>query len=176
MDKQTLGELGIEAKVLVSEAVDLPRPSIQALMDAIQTQFRRPNRPVRMFYQKGDPLLFERLVPRSTASESEFVTPWEMVRQHTDLRLMGRSEVPLVDVFSAVLKCVSEGYSPTMFLAPDRDQFDQWFPQGRPDAAFQIPLLEDPDCPADSYILCGSSLGPMIGQIEFAVIVRMGDE
>lgn len=138
--------------------------------------FKGVNKPFRILYTKGEPLLVERLVPESSTKESDFLTPWEMVRQHADVEIREVGDAPLVTMCKAATSLAEKGYAATMIVANDRDAVDAWFgDNGKIDAVLRLPFLEDPDCPPHSIIFCGSKTGEMVQHIEYAVLCRTRD-
>lgn len=171
-------ELGIERRVVISESVELPRQSVQALVETIDSVFRASkNRPIRILYEKGEPLIVERLVPESALkTDNEFLTAWQMIRQHAVVEILEGLDSPMAVVCRAATSLAEKGYTAMMLVASNRGDVDEWFSLGKIDAVFRLPFVEDPDCPDRCLIFCGSQAGTMIGNIEYAVVCRMDTE
>jgi len=174
MDKNLREELGIERRITVSESVEVPRPSVQSLLEVIKQLFASPNKPIRFLYIKGEPLVVEKGVPESKLDEDNpFITAFQMVRQHAEVQIIEAEVKPLEQVCRAAIQLSEREYSPTMFVVSNREALDKWFTFGRAEHLFRIPVIEDPECPDDFLIMCGSQSGRMLSQIEYAVFCRM---
>ena len=174
MDELTKTELGIEQRVVAAEHIKLQRSTVLGLCEAIVQAYQGQNKPVRLFYAKGEDLLIERLVPESQVQgDGQFVTAYQMVRQHAEVQILENESSPVEQLCKAAMSLAERDYEATMFVAASRAAMDKWFSIGRADLIFRIPLVEDPDCPPNFLILCGSQSGRMMSQIEYAVFCRM---
>jgi hypothetical protein len=143
------------------------------LCEAIVGLFKRPDKPTRILYTKGEGLLVERTVPESKVPEdSPFVTPYQMVRQHAEVEII-ESGTPAEMLCRAATAMAARDYQATMFIARSRDVVDRWFTDGRVDVILRLPFFEDTDCPEGFLVLAGSQTGVMMAQIEYAVLCRM---
>jgi len=166
--------LSKESRVLVSERVAIPRPTIQGLFEAIRTAFSMDHGVSRLQYTKGEPLIVERIIPASSVpKDSSFVTPYQMVRQHAEIEILEPTETPIEAVCKAMDLLAEEGYSPTYLVTLQRREVRQWFQAGRIDLLLRLPFAEDGECPEGLLFVCGSQSGPLMGQIEYAVACRM---
>jgi hypothetical protein len=170
-------DLGIDRRVVVSEEIPLPRETVQGLCEVIRSAFKGPDKPVRILYTKGEALVVERTVTEKKAkAEDQFLTPWEMVRQHADVEIREVAEDPLRMMCQATTSLVDKGFVPTMLVASNRAEVDSWFGADvKLDAVLRLPFLEDADCPPHSILFCGSKTGEMVQHIEHAVLCRMRD-
>jgi hypothetical protein len=168
-------DLGIEKKVVATEVIKLPRTTVQGLCEAIQIAFQGNNKPSRILYTKGEGLIVERMIPQSEADEaSEFVTPWEMIRQHAEVEVQESQETALRAICVAASKLADQGFAASMLVTSSKDEVHSWFGNnGRVDKVLRIPIIEDPDCPEKCVVICGSNTGEMVQHIEYAVICRM---
>ena len=168
-------ELGIERRIVVSETHELTRQSVQGLCEAILGAYRASkNKPVRLFFEKGESLVVERLVPESEAQkDSAFLTPYQMVRQHADIEILEMEDSAVSSVCAAASLLAEKGFTATLLVAGTRKAVDAWFPHGKIDAILRLPFLEDPDCPDGVLVFCGSQAGNMLSQIEYAIVCRM---
>lgn len=170
-------ELGIERRIVVSESIELSRQSVQGLLEAITTAYRSAkSKPVRLFYEKGEKLVVERLMPESSLNkDNPFLTAYQMVRQHAEVEIIEKDLDAMATVCAAATALAEKDITATMLVSGTRDSVDKWFTYGKIDAIFRLPFLEDPDCPEGFLFFCGSQSGKMVGQIEYAVACRMED-
>ena len=166
--------LNQERKVLVSETLTIPRPTIQALLEVIKSAFRGEYGVSRLQYTKGEPLVVERVVPTSqTGADSPFITPYQMVRQHSEIEILEPLDTPIEAVCKAMELLAEEGHSPTYLVTLQRVAVRKWFRAGRIDHLLRLPFAEDEECPEGLLFICGSKSGPLMSQIEYAVACRM---
>jgi hypothetical protein len=173
MDKITREDLNLERRVAVSEAVPLDRPTVQALCETITQLFKDRNKPTRVLYTKGEGLLVEKTLPESQVpKDGEYVTPYQMVRQHADVEILESME-PALMLCRATMALADKGHVPTALVSRDREAVDKWFTGGKIDVILRLPFFEDLDCPDGYVVLAGSQTGGMLGQIEYAVMCKM---
>lgn len=167
-------------RVLRSEEIEIPGTTLSGLLTAVrQAVSSSPFKVERLLYSRGKPVItVERLVPEDLAPEpgdDEFLTPYQMVRQHSDIRAVDISNEGLATVARAVQLLTAENYRLTMFVCSNRDFVVRWLGDGlRPDHVWQVPLVEDPDVGFDGIIAVGSTRGNLVSDIEAAVICQIG--
>lgn len=166
-------------RVLRSEEIEIATTTLRGLLDAVRTAFNNPLRVERLNYTRGNPrLIVERLVPEGTEQNRDdpFLTPYQMVRQHADVRVVDLSDEGLTTLSRAVQLLSVENYRLTMFVCSNRDFVSRWLGHGlRPDQVWQVPLIEDPDIEFDGILAIGSTRGNLIRDIEAAVVCKIGD-
>lgn len=164
-------ELGLERRVPVSEKVEILRPTIGGLLDTLRSLFREDDKPFRILYTKGESLVVERLLPESKIpTDGPFVTPFQMIRQYAHVDVLEGGS-PYKTVFAAAKKLSDGGFEATMIVSHSKERVARWF-DGL-DGVLRLPLFEDPDCPGDIVVLCGSKTGRLVSQIEAAVVCRI---
>jgi len=174
MDKDLRESLGIERRIAVSETVEIPRASVQSLLEVFKQLFTGPDKPVRLLYAKGEPLVVEKAVPESVLEEdNHYITAFQMVRQHAEVKIIEAEVTPLEQLCRAAIILSEREHDPTMLVVNNREALDKWFVFGNPSHLFRIPVVEDPECREEFVIMCGSQSGRMMSQIEYAVFCRM---
>lgn len=172
--------------VLQSERHEIPRSTVDGLLEAFRAAFRGTARVERLYYERGKPsfvverLVLEDAIETAQASDEAFLTPFEMIRQHSALETPDPEPDALVAVAKAVRTLSERHMDLTMFVCYSRQEVYSWFCRGRqdlfrPEDIWQVPLVEDPDAAETGLFVVGSSQGPLVGNIEMAVLCRMGD-
>jgi hypothetical protein len=161
-----------ESRVLVGEKLDLPTQTVAGLFEVLQKVFQQKDRPIRIQYVRGEPLLVERMVSRAGASES-MLSPYEMVRNHAELRVLDTAHSALEGLARAsaelrgTLSCI---------VVRDVAEFVASFPPGlNPGKVLHVPIHEDSNCPADLFFVCASSTGRMLLEVDEAVACYLED-
>lgn len=167
-------------KVLRSESYPLEKTTVAGLLDAIRAAFAdRSGKIERLTYARGTPsLTVERLVPPAEGSveSSEFVTPFQMVRQHADIGIHESTGDPLADLAGAVQQLATDGYRLSMFVCTDKDRLTQWLGHRlRAGQVWQVPVFEDPELDLDGVFAVGSTRGRFLKDVEAAVFCKMGE-
>jgi hypothetical protein len=166
-------------KVIQSEEIPIPRTTVQGLLESVRTAFGGDHKVTRLTYSQGkSALTVERLVPEDQVAQPEdgdFLTPYQMIRQHADLTVQEPVDDGLLALSKAVQQLTLEGYRLTMFVCPDRELVRRWIGNGlRIDHVWQVPLYEDPDAQEFGIFVVGSSRGSLVRDIEAAVFCRTG--
>jgi len=164
----------------VSESLDLPRHTVPALLEVLEGVFRSEDKPSRVLYTRGEPLLVERNVLVPEEGEDFFLTPYEMVRQHADLEIWpesGGDRSPVLNVLHAV-QSLRNNTDLTFLVCSSRRGLDGWIANGASDPivigkTLGVSVLEDPDCPPGCVFICGSRRSSMIRDVEYSIMVRM---
>lgn len=160
--------------VVVADTVSIDKQTIGSLVDSVRRAFRGEFRPISISWTKGEDLQVERRVPSDTATESPFLTPWEMVRQHSEMDVwVSEGEQPLYIMSKAAQKLVSDGNRVTAVLVQNSDKLEEWFSDIRVEMVMQVPLLVDPECPEGILCLCASTIGTLLGHVERSIVIRM---
>ena len=164
-------------RVLVTEAIPIPRPTIQALLEVLRDAFRGPFKVEKLRYIRGDEtVIVERLIPedREEQPDDGFLTAYQMVKQHADLEVQEPTDAPLEAVAKAIQSLTSRRLKLTMFVVENRDLVREWIGRDfRIEDIWQVPLVEDPDAHDQGLFVCGSRTGDMVQDIEAAVFCRM---
>ena len=167
-----------ERKILVSEKVALERQNLPNLLETIGNQFRLPGKVVGFRYTRGDPLFFERQILESEKGEDEegvLATPYQAIRSMADIEIQDGEYPPLEALCRAVQRVTQEKYDPTLIVVHSSQHFSRWLGGSmRAQDFLRLRVLEDMDAPAGRFFVCGSRLGPMVHEVEFAAVVRMG--
>lgn len=171
-------------QILVSVKVPLPRKSVGTLLETIREVFQtnKTSRVERILYQRGeDNLVVERMVAVSAETAEApkptgILTPYQMIRQHTDIAILEPGGPPLKTVARAAQQLSEDGYYLTMFVTRDKRTVRKWLgSELQVDLVWKAPLLEDQDITQDGLFVVGSATGTMIGDIQGAVFCRIGD-
>lgn len=131
-----------------------------------------------MVYVRGEEhLQVERMVPEDRMPEGDddqFLTAYQMVKQHADLEVQEPVDAPLEAVARAVQSLTSRKYHLTMFVVENREAIRAWLGRDlRIEDIWQVPLVEDPDAHERGLFVCGARTGTMVRDIEAAVFCRM---
>ena len=132
-----------------------------------------------MQYVRGDgSLVIERLVPEDRMAEEgeedQFLSAYQMIKQHADLEVQEPVDAPLEAVARAVQSLTSRKYRLVMFVVENRDVIRSWLGKDfRIEDIWQVPLVEDPDAHEPGFFVCGSRTGTLVRDIETAVFCRM---
>jgi hypothetical protein len=163
-------------RVLVTEVIPIPRPTVQGLLEVFRDAFRGPFKVERLRYSRGDAgVVVERLMPVEEGDpSSEFLTAYQMVKQHADLEIQEPADSPLESIAKAIQSLTSRRLKFTMFVAESRHAVRAWTGRDlRIEDIWQIPVVEDPEAHDRGIFVCGSSSGTMVQDIEAAVFCRM---
>lgn len=164
----------------MTEERAIPKSTVPALLEAFRESFAAPFKVERLVYERGRPsFTVERLVPEDSLGPedvgAEFLTPYQMVRQHSDLEVQEPVDDPLEAVGRAVQQLSTRGYRLTMFVCESRDVVRAWMRRDlRVEDIWQVPLVEDPDAHDRGLFVIGSKTGTLIKDIEAAVLCRIG--
>lgn len=175
-------------RVLASTRVSIERTTINGLMESFRETFRAPQRVERLLYERGlKYYTVERFVPATDLTPPEdgevlssYLTPFEMVRQESELEeLLLEDLEPVALVAHAVQRLSVMGYALTMFICDTRQSVRTWFgSQLELTNVWQVPLHEDQGARvagSSGLFVVGSSRGPMVQDIEAAVFCRFED-
>lgn len=165
-------------KVLRTQVVPLVRNTPAGLMETIRKVFEAEGRVQRMEYIRGESLRVERMMDRAAPGTDELLTPFQMVRQHAHITVqeIAAPNKGFLSVLRALKKLSDEKLLPTFVLCRSLEEVNTWvFPKGEftVDVSFRLPVYEDPDTPSGAFFVCGSSVGPLLADVESAVLCRM---
>lgn len=166
--------------VPVSEERPIPRSTVPGLLEAFRDAFASPLRVERLVYERGRPtFVVERLVPEDQVdaeeTETEYLTAYQMVRQHGEIEVQEPIDDPLEAIARAVQSLTTRGFKLTMFVCESRDMVRAWLRRDlRVEDIWQVPLVEDPDAHDAGVFVVGSKSGSLIRDVEAAVLCRIG--
>lgn len=171
-------ELKPRRKVVTSEAIPLPRQTVQALVSAIETLFTAKDKPTRILYQKGEDLLVEipRLITESEDGvdlDSGLLTPYQVVRQYCELEIIESRDEGVVTLCRMMETARAGGMTIAGVVIRTADSLEEWIPRINVGAAFGVPVYVDPETPRDVVFLCSSSRSTMIRDFEKAVAFQI---
>ena len=167
-------EIKEKRRVRVTETLPISRPTVTGLLETFQTAFRGRDKPVRILYSKGEDLLVERTILREDEIVDDLLTTYQMVRQHAELEIRETLQNSLLSCCFSAQELRDSGHPLTFIVTADKDALLAWLPKGvRLDDLFGVDLFFDPDTPEDCLFFCGSSVSPMIRDIEKAICCRM---
>lgn len=164
----------------MTEERAIPKSTVPSLLEAFRAAFDSPFKVERIAYERGkSTFTVERLVPEDSVTPedlgSEFLTAYQMIRQHSDLEIQEAVDDPLEAVARAVQTLTARGYKLTMFVCEDRNQLRDWIRRDlRVEDIWQVPLIEDPDAHDAGIFVAGSKAGALVREIEAAVFCRIG--
>jgi len=169
-----------QALVPTTEERAIPRNNVGVLFEAFREAFLGPHKVERLVYVRGRPTFtVERLVPADTLAEGgeglpDFLTPFQMIRQHADLEIQEPIGAPLEAISRAVQSLTSRGLKLTMFVCESKDVVRAWLGRDlRIEDIWQVPLHEDPDAHESGVFVVGSKEGVLIRDIEAAILCRL---
>lgn len=157
----------------------IPKSTVQGLLEAFRDAFGAPFKVERLVYERGrSTFTVERLVPEDSLSVAdvgnEFLTAYQMVRQHSDLEIQEPAEEPLEAIGRAVQSLSARGFKLTMLICESRELVREWVRRDlRLEDIWQVPLVEDPDMHDNGVFVVGSKSGALIRDIEVAVFCRI---
>lgn len=168
-------EIKEKRRVRVTETLPISRPTVTGLLETFQEAFRGKDKPVRVLYSKGEDLLVERSVMREEGdSESPFLTAYQMVRQHSELEIQEIKGSPLLAACTAVQDLRDQKSPLTFVVVFSYEALSSWLPKDVDlEKLFGVNLFADPEAPEDCIFFCGSSISPMIRDVEKAICCRM---
>jgi hypothetical protein len=171
-------ELKPRRKVITSEAVPLPRPTVQVLLSTIEALFAAKDKPTRILYQKGEDLLVE--TPRLVAENDDAVelnsgllTPYQVIRQHCELDILDGRDEGVVTLCRMMESARAGGFLVSGVVTSTPDLLEEWVPRVNVGAAFGVPVYVDPETPRDVVFLCSSSRSTMIRDFERAIAFQI---
>lgn len=167
----------IARRTLVSEKVEIPRATVQGLIEAFRSAFRGP-KVERLVYERGLPYFtVERYDTTWNASQvtetDDFLSAYHMIKQHAELEILDPVGDALESVARAVQSLTSRNFKLIMFVAEGRGAVREWVGKDlRIEDIWQVPLVEDAEAYEHGLFVCGSRTGTMIRDIEAAVFCR----
>jgi hypothetical protein len=166
----------------VTEERPISRSTVPGLIEAFQDAFRHPYKVELLVYRRGEPTFtVERLVPESAQPGKEgaedgmeqFLTPFQMIRQHAELEIQEPYGLLLEAISRAIQSLTTRGFKLTMFVCSDKALVRKMGRDLRIEDIWQVPLHEDPDAQDGGVFVVGSKTGSNIRDIETAVMCRM---
>lgn len=161
--------------VIVTEAVTLDEHRISNLMDALRTAWRNKGRgrPIRVQYTRGEALLIERSIARSRIEDesSGLASPYQIVRQHTEMSVTPPAVTPLETLCLAAEYLHQQGAPARTLVCASSARLHEWVGADLQLArVFNIRIYEDSEVPDDvRCFLCGSAESDMLYDVEFSV-------
>lgn len=161
-------------RVLVTETVPISRPTVTGLLETFHIALKGRNKPVRILYTKGEDLLVERTILKEEDEETNLLTPYQMVRQHAELEIRETLDNSLLACCLSAQELRDAGHPLTFIVTSNSSALSAWLPKGVfLDTMFGVQIFFDADTPEDCLFFCGSSVSPMIRDIEKAICCRM---
>jgi len=167
-------ELQERRRVRITEVIPISRPTVTGLIETFRTAFTGKDKPVRVLYIKGEDLIVERTVlTTDSPGEDPFLTPYQMVRQHSELEIQEAAPA-LIACCRAAQEIRKQGFDLTGIVSRSPEEVNAWLPEeldlGK---TFGVEVFIDPECPEGCLFFCGSSSSPMIRDIEKSILCRM---
>ena len=162
-------------RIRVSEVIPVPRQTVPGLMEAFQAAFSGNDKPVRILYCRGEDLQVERSVLSIPPDKQDaFITPYQMIRQHSELEIQEIIDSPLLACCAAVQELRSQGFDMAGIVVAQEAALKSWLPDGVDLAQlFGVELHVDPDTPEGCLFFFGSQVSGMIRDIEKSICCRM---
>lgn len=109
--------------------------------------------------------------PEVGADPDQFLTAFQMVRQHAEIEEVEASGDLLRDVAQAVQRLTTQGVKLSMFVCEAKHFVREASTDKhlRIEDVWQVPLHEDPEARGVGLLVVGSQSGPYICDIEVAV-------
>lgn len=163
--------------VTVTEERPILRSTVQGLIEAFQDAFQGPTKVEKLVYERGKPTFtVERIVPEAALGGddmAQFLTPFQMIRQHAELEIQEPQGSMLEAISRAVQAITTRGAKLTMFVCETREMTRVCLGRDlRVEDIWQVPLLEDPDAHEAGIFVIGSKSGPLLRDIEVAILCR----
>ena len=163
-----------EQRVLVTERVQLPQPSLNSLLEVVRHAFTQEHRVVGMLYRRGEDLIIERQVPVSkvdASNGSSFTTPYQCVRNYASVRVFEEGVHSPIERTCRAASLLQERKTPLMAIVTRSElRLRKWAGDIDLGLAFRVPVLEDPDAPTNRVFFCGALGGTVISDVEYAVV------
>lgn len=162
--------MNIEAlkKYVATEKISIPRQTVQGLLEVMESVLKKKPSPQKIVYIKGEGLYVERLMSKEFIEES-FLTPYQVIRQHSELLIVPNTDSLYTDLLKANIQLSDRGCSTTCIVVFDRFLLPQTLDIAK---AMQVPVYEDKDCPENCLFVCGSSVDDSIDNIECSVLLK----
>lgn len=166
-------------KVVVTEVIPVSADkqgkfTVGALIETIQNVFLGEFRVVSLLYRRGSGLLVERQMPAESAREKDsFVLPYQAVRQYADVKIFEEQFPPLEKVCRGAMLLAAQNFRTIAVVARSKRRVSRWLGGVEIEHVLGVQFYEDPDAPADVICICGSTIGPLIKDVEYAVVCRM---
>lgn len=167
------------SSVVLAEVHPIQGTVLSQLLDTIRGVFGQPHRILRMTYARGEPLRVERIVPYEVAAARDrdaFLTPFAAVRAYAQIEVQDTGTAPEGGIYrlvAALSHCHASGFPARVVVCRKATDLDAWlFPnqQYRVADVFRLRVYEDPETPAQALLVCGSSTGDTLADIEYAVL------
>lgn len=155
----------------MTEKIEIPRQTVQGLLEVVELVLRKRPSPQKIVYVKGEGLYVERMVSKEFSEES-LVTPYQVIRQHSEITMGNRTQSIYKDLLSANVSLSERGCKTTCLVVFDKFSLPQSLDLSK---ALQVPLVEDSDCPENCIFVCGSSIDDNIDNIEHSILLRGED-
>ena len=156
-------------KYVVSEKVDIPRKTVQGLLEVLQETLKQRPSPQKIVYTRGESHLYvEKLVTREFDAET-LATPYESIRQYAELSVLDPSVSIYQNIYLANVLLSENSCTTTFAVVFNKNNLTM--PHTELAKALQVPILEDADCPEDFLFICGSSIDDTIGSVEWAAVI-----
>lgn len=143
---------------------------MQGLLEVLETVLRKKPSPQKIVYIKGEGLYVERLIPKEFLEEG-FLTPYQVIRQYSEVVLSTRSNSIHNDLLEANSRISERGCKTSCVVVFDRFNLPVSVDFSK---SLQVPLLEDKDCPEDCIFICGSSTDDSVDNIEVSILLKSG--
>ena len=168
-------ELRERRRVRVTETIPLSRPTVPGLIETFQEAFSGKDKPIRVLYTKGEDLIVERSMLTEEGDDAEtFLTPYQMVRQHSELEIQETHQDSLLASCLACQEIRNQGFDLTALVCRDLQEVKSWLPDMIDiEKTFGVTVYVDPECPEGCLFFCGSTSSPMIRSIEKSILCRM---
>ncbi len=158
-------------KYLTTEKIQIPRQTVQGLLEVLESVLRKKPSPHKIVYVKGEGLYVERLLSKEFMEEG-LATPYQIIRQYSEISIGNRSESIYKDLFSANVSLSERGCKTSCLVVFDKFALPQSIDLAK---ALQVPIIEDNDCPEGCIFVCGSSIDDNIDNIEHTILLRSED-
>lgn len=159
-------------KYLVTEKIQIPRQTVQSLLEVLESVLRKKPSPQKIVYMKGEGLYVERMVLKEFEEES-FVTPYQVIRQFSEVIISERSDSVYKDLLTANISLSEKGCKTSCLVVFDKFSLPQSLDLSK---ALQVPIIEDKDCPENCIFVCGSTVDDSIDNIEYSILLRRDNE
>jgi hypothetical protein len=105
-----------------------------------------------------------------------FLTPFAAVRAYAQIEIQDAETAPeggLYRLVAALSRCHASGFPARTVVCRKATDLDAWLFPDQPYRAadvFRLRVYEDPETPARTFLVCGSSTGDTLADIEYTVL------
>lgn len=164
-----------EKKVLVVQQIPLEKRSRKGLIATINTLFSSEEKPIRIVYTKDQPLVVEKYMRRElVGNDTLALQPYDVIRQYASYHTV--EEDTMYKTLAQAAKYIFDREARVMCVIAHSPASvkKRFINQGfvTPSEFFITATHYDDRCPPDTVIVCGSTTGLSMQELNIAVVCR----